>query len=114
MGSFGRGLLLALSVSAAFLLYPGCLPAQTVDEIINAYLKARGGLAKLRSVQTERFTGTVTFVPGVEGPFFVERKRPLKMRMEMTLNSQTLIRVYDGNRAAGCTIPSLLMPPLRP
>jgi len=96
MGCFGRGLLLAVSVFAASLLYPRCLPGQTVDEVISAYLKARGGLTKLRSVQTERVTGTVTFVPGVEGPFFVERKRPLKMRMEMTLNGQTLVRVYDG------------------
>jgi outer membrane lipoprotein-sorting protein len=94
--SLRRVLLLALAVVLALLFCPGHLSAQTADDVINAYLKARGGLAKLRAVQTERVTGTVTFAPGMEGPFFVERKRPLKMRMEITLNGQTLIRVYDG------------------
>jgi len=87
---------LVFSVILACLVCPSHLSAQTADDVINAYLKARGGLAKIRAVQTERVTGTVTFAPGVEGPFFVERKRPLKMRMEITLNGQTLIRIYDG------------------
>jgi len=88
--------LLLLCLVAASVLAPRLLAAQTADEVINAYLKARGGMAKLRAIQSERITGTVTFAPRVEVPFFVERKRPLKMRMEMTLNGLTLIRVYDG------------------
>lgn len=87
-----------LSLIALALLFslPLALRAQTADDVINAYVKARGGLAKIKSVQTERVTGIITFAPGVEGPFFVERKRPLKMHMEITVNGQTLLRVYDG------------------
>jgi outer membrane lipoprotein-sorting protein len=87
---------LALIALAFLLAFPLALAAQTADDVINAYLKARGGLAKIKAVQTERVTGTITFAPGVEGPFFVERKRPLKMHMELTVNGQSLIRVYDG------------------
>ena len=87
---------LALTAVTLLFAFPLALPAQTADDVINAYLKARGGLAKIRAVQTERVTGTITFAPGVEGPFFVERKRPLKMHMEITVNGQSLIRVYDG------------------
>jgi hypothetical protein len=84
-------------VTAIFLFtFPLALAAQTADDVINAYLKARGGLTKIKGVQTERVTGTITFAPGVEGPFFVERKRPLKMHMEITVNGLSLIRVYDG------------------
>jgi hypothetical protein len=84
-------------VAVTFLFsFPLALAAQTADDVINAYLKARGGLTKIKGVQTERVTGTITFAPGVEGPFFVERKRPLKMHMELTVNGQSLIRVYDG------------------
>ncbi len=87
-----------LALTAVTLLFglPLTLSAQTADDVINSYIKARGGLAKLKSVQTERVTGVITFAPGVEGPFFVERKRPLKMHMEITVNGQSLIRVYDG------------------
>jgi hypothetical protein len=87
---------LALAAVALFFTFPSILPAQTADDVINAYLKARGGVAKIKAVQTERVTGIITFAPGVEGPFFVERKRPLKMHMEITVNGQSLIRVYDG------------------
>jgi outer membrane lipoprotein-sorting protein len=95
----GQRLRLALAVLALFFCFPLALPAQTADDVINAYLKARGGVAKIKAVQTERITGTITFAPGVEGPFFVERKRPLKMHMEITVNGQSLIRVYDGKSA---------------
>src|SRR5882724_13128348 len=87
---------LALTAITFLFAYPLTLPAQTADDVINAYLKARGGLAKIKSIQTERVTGTITFAPGVEGPFFFERKRPLKMHTEITVNGQSLIRVYDG------------------
>ena len=96
--NFRSRLLQRLSLTALTFLFafPLALLAQTADDVINAYLKARGGLAKIKAVQTERVTGTITFAPGVEGPFFVERKRPLKMHMEITVNGQSLIRVYDG------------------
>jgi hypothetical protein len=87
---------LALTAVTLLFTFPLALPAQTADDVINAYLKARGGLAKIKAVQTERVSGTITFAPGVEGPFFVERKRPLKMHMEITVNGLSLIRVYDG------------------
>jgi hypothetical protein len=92
------GQLAFLSV-ALFLLLPTTLPAQTADDVINAYLKARGGLPKIKAVQSERVSGTITFAPGVSGPFFVERKRTLKMHMELSINGQSLIRVYDGKSA---------------
>src|SRR5258708_39255259 len=87
---------LALTAVTFLFAYPLALPAQTAADVLNASLKARRGLAKIKAVQTERVTGTITFAPGVEGPFFVERKRPLKMHMEITVNGQSLIRVYDG------------------
>src|ERR1700760_4967400 len=70
--------------------------AQTADEIINKYIAARGGLAKIHAVQSERVTGTIPFEPGAEGPFMVERKRPLKNHMEIPVAGKTLIRSYDG------------------
>jgi hypothetical protein len=87
---------LALLASTLLFAFPLALKAQTADDVINAYLNARGGIAKIKAVQTERVSGNITFAPGVEGPFFVERKRPLKMHMELTVNGQSLIRVYDG------------------
>jgi outer membrane lipoprotein-sorting protein len=90
---FFLGFLLALA------LYPVTASAQTSDDIINKYVAARGGLAKIRSVKSERVSGTISFGPGADGPFLVERKRPLKMHMEITITGKTLIRTYDGKSA---------------
>jgi len=48
-GRFSRLLLIAVSL---FFILPLALRAQNADDVINAYIKARGGLAKLKSVQT--------------------------------------------------------------
>jgi outer membrane lipoprotein-sorting protein len=85
-----------LFLLAALALFPICATAQTADEVITKYLNARGGLAKIKSVQSERVSGTISFGPGADGPFFVERKRPLKMHMEFTVVGKTVIRTYDG------------------
>jgi len=83
---------------AALLFFVSSLSAQTADDIVSGYIKARGGLDKIKSVKTERVTGTITG-GGTGGPFLVERKRPLKLHMEIELAGQTLIRTYDGKSA---------------
>lgn len=88
-----------LTLLCAFALFATSLSAQTVEQILSDYVAARGGLDKIRSVKTERVTGIISFGPDADGPFLVERKRPLMMHMEITLNGQTLIRTYDGKSA---------------
>lgn len=81
---------------AAIAVISTSVSAQTVEDIVSKYVTARGGLDKIKAVKTERITGTISFGPDADGPFIVERLRPLKMHMEITLNGQTLIRTYDG------------------
>jgi hypothetical protein len=88
---------LAFLFCSLFLALPAA--AQSVDEILAKYFLARGGMDRIKSVQSERVTGTISFGPGEEGPFLVERARPLKMHMEFNLNGQVLIRTYDGKSA---------------
>lgn len=84
-------------LSTTLLLFlPPAAAAQTADEIVKKVLDARGGVEKIKAVQSERITGRVTFAPDMEGTFVVELKRPLKMRVEITLHEQKIIRVYDG------------------
>jgi len=87
-------------VPALLLLILSCLAprpaaAQTTDEILAKVLVARGGLDKLRAIRSERVSGQISFGE-VTGPFVVELKRPLKMHMQLTIQNQTLLRVYDG------------------
>ena len=86
--------------SAAVLL--GVAPfahAQTVDEIVGHYVATRGGLERIRSVQSIRMTGTLSPAPGEKGPFRLELKRPGRMRVEMILQGTTLTQATDGTTA---------------
>ena len=99
---------------AAFALTSTTLCAQTAEEVVSKYVAARGGAAKIKAVKTERITGTISFGPDAEGPFIVERLRPLKMHMEITLNGQTLVRTYDGKSTGWIYNPFSAKPEVQP
>jgi hypothetical protein len=88
----------SLALAALFLL-PLPATAQTADDLVKKYIDARGGIDKIKAVQSERVTGHISFAPGVEGPFLLEFKRPLKLHMEATIQGHSLFRVYDGKSA---------------
>ena len=76
-------------------LLPIAASAQTVDQVLANVIAARGGADKLRAIHSERVSGQISF-GDVTGPFVVELKRPLKMHMQLTIQNQTMLRVYDG------------------
>src|SRR5256886_7781901 len=92
---------------AGLLLLPLAASAQTAEEIVQKALEARGGVEKIRAVQTERVSGQVSFSRGMAGTFLVGLKRPLKMHTEITLEGQKIIRVYDGKSTGWMSNPFL-------
>lgn len=88
--------------------------AQTVDELIARNLEAKGGLERIKSVETLRMTGRTTVAPGTEAPFVMEIKRPNRMRMDVTLQGETMTQAFDGKTgwqispASGKTEPQVL------
>jgi hypothetical protein len=103
-----------LSLLAVLLLLPWDVPAQTADEIVTKYLAARGGRDNIKAVRSERVTGAISFGPGADGSFLVERERPLKMHMEVSLNGATVIRVYDGKSSGWIYNPFAGNPAVQP
>src|SRR5262249_8121488 len=87
-----------LSIGAALLLwvFPCQGSAQTAAEIVAKVLAARGGLIKIRAVQSQRVSGTISFGSEASGPFVVALKRPLKLHMQLTVQNLTMVRVSDG------------------
>lgn len=86
-------------VAGATLVAPA--PAQTVDELIAKANEARGGLEKMKSVQSVRMKGKMTMGPGIEAPITIEMKRPRNARMEFTIQGMTGVQAYDGQQAWG-------------
>jgi hypothetical protein len=65
------------------LLCPSSAFAQSVDEIVARHIAARGGLEKLRSVQTIRMTRTIA-TPFTDLKVVLHKKRPHFLRVEQT------------------------------
>lgn len=71
------------------------IPAQTVDEIIDKYVNAIGGMDKLNSIKTAKITGK--YVSGnFEIPFTETISIPDKILSEMTMQGLTMKQAYDG------------------
>src|ERR1044072_9778583 len=69
---------------------------QSVDQIVNNYLKNVGGIDKIKSVKTLRRTGKFIGGCGFQAPVLQENKRSNAMREEFSLMGMTAINAYDG------------------
>ncbi len=72
--------------------------APSVEEILERYVTARGGIEKLRSLQTLREEGRIHAGPGRDGLVSREVKRPGKIRIEFTVQGVTEVFASDGQR----------------
>ena len=88
---------LLVAVCVALSLSPA-LAEETVDEIIAKNIEAKGGKAVMDAAKTMRMTGTMAMGGGMEAPFTVETKRPMKMRLEFVFQGMTGIQAYDGEQ----------------
>ena len=70
------------------------LQAQTADEILKDYFNAIGQ-DKTIKVKTVTTTGKIT-QGGMDLPFIMYNSRPLKLRMEFTIQGQKIIQAFDG------------------
>ncbi len=73
-------------------------PAPTVDEIVERYVAARGGIEKLRALRTLRQEGRINAGAGREGLATREIKRPGKIRFEFTVQGVTSVFASDGQK----------------
>jgi hypothetical protein len=72
--------------------------AQTVDSIIEKNLKSRGGYGKLKSIQTLKSTGFFHQM-GMQIPYTMLQKRPNRLRIDATMQDQTMVQAFDGETA---------------
>lgn len=86
----------------ALALFAAGAHALTVDELIAKNIEAKGGLAKIRAIDSLRLDGRMQFAGGgfsVELGFAQMQKRGGKYRNEVTLQGLAAITAYDGTQA---------------
>jgi hypothetical protein len=92
-------------VAALFLAFvpfvvalPSVAAEPTVDAIVAKHLAARGGVERIRAVQSIRQKGRVSAGAGREGLVTREIARPAKTRFEFTVQGVTSVYYSDGDR----------------
>lgn len=92
---------LVAGFAAVLWLLPVALHAQTVDDIIAANLRSKGGLEKIKATTTVRMTGSVVArdMAGreVTGTLTMVAKRPNLMRRDAEINGQRVVNAFDGS-----------------
>jgi outer membrane lipoprotein-sorting protein len=89
---------LCFGILAVAMLVPAVW-AQTADDIIAKNVQARGGMDKLKAVQSIKATATMAMGPGMEAPAVMTQKRGNMSRIEFTIQGLTGIQAYDGAHA---------------
>ena len=84
-------------IAATFFLFSLHLSAQTVDELVAKYIAAKGGMAKLKAIQTIRMTGSFDVGGGRQAVFTQLYKRPMKTRLDVKVQGMTMVQAYDGH-----------------
>ncbi len=69
--------------------------AQTAEELVAKNIQAKGGLEKIKAVNTLRMSGKI-YIQGINADVSLERKRPDMLRQNFTLQGMTQIQAYDG------------------
>lgn len=68
--------------------------AQTAEELVAKNLQARGGVEKIKAVNTLKMTGKAYV--GIDADIGQENKRPNLLRQNFTVQGMTQIQSYDG------------------
>jgi outer membrane lipoprotein-sorting protein len=69
--------------------------AQTAEEIVAKNLKAKGGVEKLKAMNSVKITGTIS-AQGMEMPMTTWAKRPNLIRREMQIQGKRIVTGFDG------------------
>ncbi|MEY3385784.1 MAG: hypothetical protein RIR53_595 [Bacteroidota bacterium] len=73
--------------------------ATDVKDIIAKNIEAKGGLAKIKSINTLVREGTMSMAQGMELNFTQTYKRKNKMRMDMSFQGMSIVSAFDGQTA---------------
>ena len=96
----------------AFLIAAPAVHAQTVDELVDKNIQAKGGFEVLKNTNSVRTTGKGT-MQGAEVTAMTVSKRPFYVRNEMGVAGQKMTVGFDGTTAwlAAGTMPAQPLPP---
>lgn len=88
-----------LGAVLALLVLPAVAEDLTLDQVLAKHYEALGGLDAIKGMESAIFEGKMAMGPGADAPFKMYFRRPMKVRLEFTMQGMTGIQAYDGETA---------------
>ncbi len=85
---------LILAVLAIF-VFSGNLFSMNLEEVLDKYEEARGGVDRIKGVESMVAVGKF-MMQGMEYPFTVKQKRPDKMRIDAEIQGMSMTQAFNG------------------
>lgn len=85
-------------LAGAFLAAPAMAQDKTLEDVLESYYEAVGGLDAWKNLESFKATGTMQ-MQGMEMPLTLLAKRPDKVRIEFTMQGMTGVQAFDGETA---------------
>jgi len=84
------------AIPLALLLAAACSAPSPVDEVVDSYIAARGGVERLTALNSVRFSGTATASGGRIAKVVLEMKRPGLYRLEFSAQGTKAVFAHDN------------------
>jgi hypothetical protein len=85
----------ASTIMVGILCLTALASAQTAEELVAKNIAAKGGLEKIKAVNTVTMEGKI-YVQGINAVISQEAKRPNALRQNFSLQGMTQVQAYDG------------------
>jgi len=69
---------------------------QSAEELVNKNIQAKGGIEKIKAIQSIRITGKLSAGGGLTAALVQENQRPNLVREAVSLQGMTAVTAYDG------------------
>lgn len=86
-----------LMLVLAVLGFTLCAASQTVEELVNKNIVAKGGMDKIKAIKSVRMTGKLVASGTFTGIQIQENLRPNLVREAFSLQGMTAVQAYDGS-----------------
>lgn len=87
---------LAVTVLSAGQTVAASAAPQSVDDLIAKNLEAKGGLARLKAIQSIKQTVNLKMQGTMEAVMTIYSKRPNRVRQEIKIADKTVVNAFDG------------------
>ena len=85
-----------LSILCLAVVWSSAFAGTDVNDIIAKHLEAKGGLAKIKAINSIVREGTMSMAQGMELSFTETFKRKNKYRMDMSFQGANIVQAFDG------------------